>query len=407
MDYPIVFIPGLFGSLGDDVIKGTGEFSFGFAEKAYRPFIEILNAMGYREGSNLFISYYDWKKPVLEAVDKYLFLDIEKIKEKTKKDKVILIGHSLGGLLGRAYMNYFNPFSVDKLIMIGTPNLGTVNAYYFWSGGKLPYSKIENNVFYNALKIGFMLYYYLFKSINHIQALRKMFPVVRDLLPSYGYGNYLFYEKNGMRKDIPIKNMSVNNVFLNRLEEENIKKDKLFIVSGGGVYTNKEFLIDENNKDKAKWEDGKPIRVYKTNCGDGTVTTFSTLGNLGGESVVLEGNHTDILYESKDFLSAILEKSLVKVVGKEKVEKVYIIFMKNCDRLSIKTSETSEISSQSMNIADDRIQAINLANNIFWIMIIGDRNLEIELDYDKHKGTEVLCFPLAMGKDWRNTYVKS
>lgn len=95
MDYPIVFIPGLFGSLGDDVIKGTGEFSFGFAEKAYRPFIEILNAMGYREGSNLFISYYDWKKPVLEAVDKYLFLDIEKIKEKTKKDKVILIGHSI------------------------------------------------------------------------------------------------------------------------------------------------------------------------------------------------------------------------------------------------------------------------------------------------------------------------
>lgn len=31
MDYPIVFIPGLFGSLGDDIIKGTGIFSFGFA----------------------------------------------------------------------------------------------------------------------------------------------------------------------------------------------------------------------------------------------------------------------------------------------------------------------------------------------------------------------------------------
>lgn len=94
MDYPIVFLPGLFGSLGDDVIKGTGEFSFGFAEKIYRPFIEILNSMGYKENHNLFISYYDWKKPVLEVVDKYLFPDIEKIKKQTGYDKVTLIGHS-------------------------------------------------------------------------------------------------------------------------------------------------------------------------------------------------------------------------------------------------------------------------------------------------------------------------
>ena len=166
MDYPIVFVPGLFGSLGDDVIKGTGDFSFGFAEKIYRPFIEILNSMGYTENINLFISYYDWKKSVLESVDKYLFPDVEKVKQRTGTDKVILIGHSLGGLLGRAYMNYFNPITVDKLIMIGTPNLGTVNAYYFWSGGKVPYSKLEDDILYNGLKIGFILYYYIFKKIK-------------------------------------------------------------------------------------------------------------------------------------------------------------------------------------------------------------------------------------------------
>lgn len=95
MDYPIIFIPGLFGSLGDDVIKGTGEFSFGLAEKIYRPLIEILNSMGYVEEENLFISYYDWKNSVLNSVDKYLSRDIEKAKRKTGQDKVILIGHSL------------------------------------------------------------------------------------------------------------------------------------------------------------------------------------------------------------------------------------------------------------------------------------------------------------------------
>lgn len=199
MDYPIVFVPGLFGSLGNDVIKGTGDFSFGFAERVYTPFIEILNSMGYEEGVDLFISHYDWKKSVLDSVEKYLFSDVEKAKKKTGKDKVIIIGHSLGGLLGRAYMSYFNPYSVEKLIMIGTPNLGAINAYYFWSGGEVPYSKVEDNLLYNGLKLGFILYYDLFKDANHIEALRGMFPVAKDLLPSYGYGDYLFGKIIGLK----------------------------------------------------------------------------------------------------------------------------------------------------------------------------------------------------------------
>lgn len=195
MDYPIIFIPGLFGSLGDDVIKGTGEFSFGLAEKIYRPLIEILNSMGYVEEENLFISYYDWKNSVLNSVDKYLSRDIEKAKRKTGQDKVILIGHSLGGLLARAYMTYFSPNSVHMLIMIGTPNLGAVDAYYFWSGGKLPYPKIEDNILYNGLKYGFSLYFSIYENKGMMELFREMFPVGRDLLPSYNYGNYLSCRK--------------------------------------------------------------------------------------------------------------------------------------------------------------------------------------------------------------------
>lgn len=306
MDYPIVFIPGLFGSMGEDVIKGTGDFSFGPAEKVYGPFIEILNSMGYIEGLNLFISYYDWKLPVLEAVDKYLFPNIEKVKRNLKTHKVILIGHSLGGLLGRAYMIYFNPASIDKLIMIGTPNLGTVNAYYFWSGGKLPYSKVEDDILYNGLKMAFILYFKMFKDINHMEALRNMFPVVKDLLPSYNYGNYLFYEENGNKIEIPIENMSVKNTFLNDLEKRTLNLDRIFTISGSGVYTNKEILVETNHSEKIKWKDGKPIKSYKSNYGDGTVTTVSTLGYLGDNNIVLNGNHTNILYKSKDYLASIL-----------------------------------------------------------------------------------------------------
>lgn len=70
MNYPIIFIPGLFASMGDDIISGTGDLSFGLAEDIYRPFIEMLNKMGYVEGEDLFISYYDWRKSVVESVNK-------------------------------------------------------------------------------------------------------------------------------------------------------------------------------------------------------------------------------------------------------------------------------------------------------------------------------------------------
>ncbi|CAK7081219.1 alpha/beta fold hydrolase [Tissierella sp.] len=399
MDYPIVFIPGLFGSMGDDIIKGAGDFSFGLAERVYRPFIEILNSMGYEEGENLFICYYNWKIPVLEAVDRYLVPNIEKLKLKTGARKVILIGHSLGGLLGRAYINYFNPSYIDKLIMLGTPNLGSVDAYCFWSGGKLPYPKIEDNILYNGLKLGFILYYYLFEKINYIEALRNIFPVAKDLLPSYRYGNYLFWKDKGVKKEISVENMSINNSFLNTLEKESINEDKLFIISGKGIYTNKEFIVELKGKEKIKWADGKPIEAFKIDYGDGTVTTASTLGYLGGNNIILEGNHTEILYKSKDYLSSILGKPITREFKDREVEKVYIILADNCNKINIRTSISNEISSEYMKINDNRVQAINLSYNRYLVMVAGNNNLDIKLDISPTEVKKPKVFMAIIDKD--------
>lgn len=399
MDYPIVFIPGLFGSMGDDVIKGTGDFSFGLAERVYRPFIEILNSMGYIEGVNLFVCYYNWKIPVLEAVDRYLVPNIEKIKAETGAKKVILIGHSLGGLIGRAYISYFNPSYIDKLVMLGTPNLGSVDAYCFWSGGKFPYPKIEDNILYNGLKFGFILYYYLFEKIHYTEALRNIFPIAKDLLPSYRYGNYLFWKDNGVKKEISVKNMSINNSFLNTLEKKSVNEDKLFIISGKGIYTNKEFIVDLNEKEEIKWADGKPIEVFKTNNGDGTVTTASTLGYLGGNSIILEGNHIDILYKSKDYLSSILGKPITREVKDRKAEKVYIILADNCNKINIRTSIANEISNEYMNINDNRVQAINLSYNRYLVMVAGNNNLDIKLDISPAEGEKPKTFMVIIDKE--------
>ncbi len=389
MDYPVVFIPGLFGSLGDDIIKGTGKLSFGFAEKVYRPFIKILNSMGYIEDENLFISYYDWKNTVLESVNKYLYSDIEKIKRQTGYSKVIIIGHSLGGLLGRGYMTYFDPSSVDKLIMIGTPNSGAIDAYYFWSGGKLPYSKVEDNILYNGLKLGFILYYQFYHNTAYLEAMRDMFPVAKDLLPSYGYGDYLYWKENEIKRYVPIEKMSAENSFLNKLNIRHVDLDRLYIIAGSNASTNMEFLVDIKDKGRDKWVDGKPIKAQKTNYGDGTVTTYSVLSNLGSNNIVLKGNHIDILYKSQDYLSKILEKSITKKIKVEKIEKVHLILASDCESLDIITSDHNEISSKSINIIDDRVQAIDLGDNKFWIMAAGDKELKIEMDARNNKKTKI------------------
>lgn len=49
---------------------------------------------------------------------------IDSIKENTNKKKVILISHSMGGLVSRRYVQLFGEESVDKMILIGTPNKG-------------------------------------------------------------------------------------------------------------------------------------------------------------------------------------------------------------------------------------------------------------------------------------------
>ncbi len=55
---------------------------------------------------------------------------VNEVKLETGKDKVIIIAHSMGGLVSRRYLQIFGENSVDKLIMIGTPNNGISKKIY-------------------------------------------------------------------------------------------------------------------------------------------------------------------------------------------------------------------------------------------------------------------------------------
>src|SRR6056297_2131835 len=146
---PAIIVPGLMGSLGRDIIPGTGKFAFGPAKHVYIPLINNLEDMGYELKKDLFIAFYNWRKNNLYSTKNYLIPKIEKVKKDTNSYKVDLICHSMGGLVARGYIqsNYYNN-DVDNLIMIGTPNSGSVKAYSYWQGGILPYEDNDNNFLY-------------------------------------------------------------------------------------------------------------------------------------------------------------------------------------------------------------------------------------------------------------------
>jgi pimeloyl-ACP methyl ester carboxylesterase len=51
---------------------------------------------------------------------------ITTVQEKTGKPQVVVVAHSMGGLVARRYMQIFGDDAVYKLVMIGTPNKGVV-----------------------------------------------------------------------------------------------------------------------------------------------------------------------------------------------------------------------------------------------------------------------------------------
>ena len=56
---------------------------------------------------------------------------IDAILRDTGASQVAIVGHSMGGLVARAYLRRFGPARVRLLMTLGTPHQGSVHAYLF------------------------------------------------------------------------------------------------------------------------------------------------------------------------------------------------------------------------------------------------------------------------------------
>lgn len=97
----------------------------------YGDMIEFMEEKGYSEGRDLFTFPYDWR---LDNAEHFSKLDavIKNAKAKSGSDKVILLAHSMGGVIARAYIisSQARASNVDALITMGTPYFGSTLPYH-------------------------------------------------------------------------------------------------------------------------------------------------------------------------------------------------------------------------------------------------------------------------------------
>src|SRR3989338_62926 len=142
-----------------------------------------FKSAGYQEGETLFAFPYNWRLPNIYSAE-LLKAKINEVKEICQCDKVDVIGHSMGGLVARAYVEMGNyEDDIDQLIFLGVPHRGVPRSYLTWEGGEVGVKsteQIQQRIF--KIEAEFNGYGSVFDYV------RKL-PIksVEELLPVYSY----------------------------------------------------------------------------------------------------------------------------------------------------------------------------------------------------------------------------
>lgn len=315
---PIIFIPGLMGSIGGEMLGCQIEWGFGVASWFYNPFLKELEKLGYKLNENLFVCYYDWRKSCEDIVKEFLQPLILRVEEKHPNQKVDLLCHSMGGVVARTYVQSIEySYNVRNLMCFGTPNKGNIEAYYLWSTGKVMKRADAKKDLFDIIRRGYI--WLLTKILDiplgteNIGKLHENFEGLGNLIPTYDYGNILCYKIDKDYEYIPREYTLYNNYLLNELNRNidtlNNRVGNVYCFVGTNKETDKVLLLDTELL--FKYKKAYIIGSLKTKEGDGTVTVNSaTIDNA--KTFITEGSHSGILLGSIGYIADIynLDRSL-------------------------------------------------------------------------------------------------
>ncbi|MCW1949535.1 MAG: hypothetical protein KIH89_003805 [Candidatus Shapirobacteria bacterium] len=245
---------------------------------SYDGLIELMEKNNLERDKDYFVWNYDWRKSVADI--KNDFNTYLAGKNLSDSDEIYLVGHSLGGVVARLWaQDNSDNGNIKKIITLGSPNLGSLDAYSVWNGGKVLKNNGLSSVIFNII-LGLQNKGFILTDLNKI---RTYAPVVKNLLPVFNYATK-------SKKMLGWREMESYNDFLKN-QNDNLYRviDKFIPITGVGFstpsivsLTNRSFI----SKSLGLWPDGE-ISDYFVSVGDETVLKKSSTMNL---SDVLEIN---------------------------------------------------------------------------------------------------------------------
>lgn len=289
---PLIILPGLYASWSEDAILHNQATTY--KDWILNPIVheydgirQTLVNLNLEENKDFFIFPYDWRKSILSsAIDLNQFI-LDKLEANTT---VNLVGHSLGGLVARAYAQQQGQGKVDKLITIGSPHLGAAPSYYAVAGGDsdrgMSFEWLAQKILIKTQK----------KQLETDRtAIMKVAPVFADLLPIYDFlqradGTY-----------IPIDDMFVKNHTLLQLSADFPSINPILSTSAGNKSENTQFGYKVKPRSIMDglldlYPDGRPTAKLFDH-GDNAIILNSA--SQGSQKHVLNGlDHGEIVYKS-------------------------------------------------------------------------------------------------------------
>ncbi|MGA2937720.1 MAG: alpha/beta fold hydrolase [Syntrophobacteraceae bacterium] len=252
--------------------------------KTYDTLVNSLRAAG----AQVFPVPYDWRNKSQDTAGTILANTITNARQQSGHNKVDIVAHSMGGLVARLYIENLKKSDVRKLIMLGTPNRGSADAYFMWEGGETSsLGFFIGNLFMDPLlesmKVG-----YGCTSESDSQFIQDKIPSIRQLLP---IDNYIYKLSGVTLQKVNVHTMNWQNDLIPTLNYNKLINklgwDNIRICAGTNVAkTTKTINVIETDPSiLPQWEDGTPVTkgypFSTSGSGDGTVLLNNAkLGNI-------------------------------------------------------------------------------------------------------------------------------
>jgi pimeloyl-ACP methyl ester carboxylesterase len=354
---PVILVPGIGASVNWDLMLG-GVFpeKWTLMSHTYDGIVEALKAMGYREGKDLFVCYYDWRGNNAVSAENYLKPVIDKALSESGAYKVNIVAHSMGGLVARSYIQnagYNDRNDVDNLILIGTPNKGSSDIYPVWEGGRIPKNWETRLVFIAYID------YLRVKNFTYspYQIIHDHIPSVKELMPVY---NYLHPVDNPNLLYNYAQLKEINNLLPGLNSQIGLLNDKVKVISisGNGYSTVNKIPFISAEEEAPLWIDGKPEPidpVRNDTSGDKRVL-LSSSQIQSYFSKTLDFDHGDIVDQSETLVADLLGENLSEIHPSPEIRDEIDFWFASPVDVEIKDSDGKIITKDFSNIENGLAQ---------------------------------------------------